>query len=71
MAQETHENEHLMDHVLDLHIVIGPNGLCRCGQDGITCQERLRRISTEIADCLLGAQMTKDFGGKKFIPQKP
>ena len=58
---------HLMDYVLDLHI-IGPNGMCRCGEDGITCAERLRCVSHEIASALLGASMTKRMGDTKFTP---
>lgn len=57
---------HLMDYVLDLHIITGPNGMCRCGEDGITCLERLRRVSHEIGSALLGAHMVKSMGGEKF-----
>jgi len=57
---------HLMDYVLDLHIITGPNGMCRCGEDGITCLERLRCVSHEIGSALLGAHMTKSMGGTKF-----
>lgn len=59
---------HLMDYVLDLHIIIGPNGMCRCGEDGITCSERLRCVSHEIGSELLGAHMVKSMGGEKFTP---
>ena len=59
---------HLMDYVLDLHIITGPNGMCRCGEDGITCSERLRRVSHEIGSALLGAHMIKDHGGQKWTP---
>ena len=59
---------HLMDYVLDLHIITGPNGQCRCGEDGITCSERLRRVSHEIGSALLGAHMIKDNGGQKWTP---
>jgi hypothetical protein len=59
---------HLMDYVLDLHIIVGPNGMCRCGEDGITCSERLRCVSHEIGSALLGAHMTKSMGGTKFTP---
>lgn len=59
---------HLMDYVLDLHIIIGPNGMCRCGEDGITCSERLRCVSHEIGSALLGAHMAKSMGGTRFTP---
>ena len=59
---------HLMDYVLDLHIIVGPNGICRCGEDGITCSERLRCVSHEIGSALLGAHMAKSMGGEKFTP---
>lgn len=56
---------HLMDYVLDLHIITGPNGMCRCGEDGITCSERLRRVSHEIGSALTGAHLAKQLGGSK------
>ena len=59
---------HLMDYVLDLHIITGPNGMCRCGEDGITCSERLRRVSHEIGSALLGAHMIKNHCGQKWTP---
>lgn len=62
------EHNHLMDYVLDLHIIIGPNGKCRCGEDGITCLERLRRDCYAVGSAILGAHMIKDNGGKKFYP---
>ncbi len=62
---------HLMDYVLDLHIITGPNGMCRCGEDGITCSERLRCVSHEIGSALLGAHMAKSMGGEKFTPNTP
>lgn len=62
---------HLMDYVLDLHIIVGPNGMCRCGEDGITCSERLRCVSHEISSALIGAHMAKSMGGEKFTPNDP
>lgn len=56
---------HLMDYVLDLHIITGPNGMCRCGEDGITCSERLRCVSHEIGSALLGAYMAKQLSAIK------
>lgn len=41
---------HLRDYVDRLHIITGPNGMCMCGEDGITCAERLSRVSADIRD---------------------
>ena len=62
---------HLMDYVLDLHIIVGSSGMCRCGEDGITCSERLGRVSREVSDALIGAHMAKSTGGEKFTPNDP
>lgn len=59
---------HLMDYVLDLHIIIGPSGMCRCGEDGLTCSERLKSVSHEINSALIGAHMAKSLGGVKMNP---
>ncbi len=61
---------HLQDYVLDLHIITGQNGQCRCGEGGITCSERLRCVSHEIGSALLGANMAKRMGGEKFTSNK-
>lgn len=28
----------------NIHIIIGPNGMCRCGEDGLSCIQILRRF---------------------------
>lgn len=46
---------HLSDYVGRLHIITGPNGMCMCGEDGLTCGERLARVSPEIRDGFIAA----------------
>lgn len=46
----------LIDYVLKLHIITGPNGQCMCGEEGITCADRLARTSHDIWAALHMAQ---------------
>lgn len=50
---------HLMDYALDLHIITGANGMCRCGEGGITCSQRLSAVSHELQSAIIGASMAK------------
>jgi hypothetical protein len=48
----------LADYVEKLHIITGPNGMCMCGKDGLTCSERLARVSTDIQNALIANRLT-------------
>lgn len=69
IAIEDVKNEHLMDYVLEIHIITGPGGQCRCGEDGITCSQRLARVSHDIASALIGAATARNMGGEKILRQ--
>jgi hypothetical protein len=51
------ERHHLMDVVESLHIVTGPNGMCMCGTDGMTCGQLLATLSSQIQDAQIQAKM--------------
>lgn len=48
---------HLADYVRDLHIITGPNGMCRCREDGLTCGQRLAAVSADIRDAQIAAEI--------------
>lgn len=62
-------NEHLvvghLCQVVDaLHIITGPNGMCMCGTDGMTCGQILAMHSKEIQDARIMSEMKERVGAK-------
>lgn len=41
---------------MNIHIITGPNGMCRCGEDGKTCSEILNHETARLTSELIALQ---------------
>lgn len=55
---------HLCQVVDALHIITGPNGMCMCGRDGMTCGQILAMHSKDIQDARIMAEMKQRVGAE-------
>lgn len=55
---------HLCRVVEALHIITGPNGMCMCGRDGMTCGQILAMHSKDIQDARIMAHMKERSGAE-------
>jgi hypothetical protein len=47
----------LSNYVNRLHIITSTNGMCMCGEDGLTCSERLALVSPDIRNALMSTRL--------------
>lgn len=65
------QNLTLLEVVHQVHIIIGPNGMCMCGcYDGypVTCLDILKQDCQEIASAAIGSEFIQKHGGTKTNP---